>query len=792
MVANLPAAEPDPGNHAIISSSVNAGAARGGTNTAHFFFDVRGYVIEDRAPLLTNPPAPTFLKYTGTNTSLNEIVQAATDLQEEYRQRGKPSVSIVISEKRITNGLVTMGVFQGPYPQILVSGKRFFCDSNGLAVAVNPPAYTNPPVALAITNATLAPPLVFNQPVVTAAPADAAALARARTLLLAKLAEPEKLPDTRIHVVSTNAGPRFEVEKYLILGNSVLSPHTLAAVLTNIDGVFGTNVSFEGINTAVTEFQKAYRERGYMTVSLGLPQQKLTNAEVKVQVTEGRLAAINVTGNRYYSSNNVMRALPSLHTNMILIRPVFETELNRANASQDRQIYPLIDSGSEPGTSVLTLRVKDQLPLHAKVEFNNEASPGTPDFRVNTSAVYDNLWQLEHQLGVQYSFAPENYQPLNGWGGYDLPMVANYSTFYRLPLGNPAPIGDIININPGSFGYSEATHKFNLPPSSGQPSLTTFASHSTIDTGVTTLSESTVLNVPGVIKIAQKNVQTDLTLNNDIGTRLNIPLPATADFQSGVSGGFDYKNYQLTSNKTNLFTYTTITEDEFGNPLPPTTSVVASPVPTTSTPLNYIPLSFGYNAMWRQPRVMIAFGLGASADVWFQGSVSNFESVADSTQANGYWMVLTPNFSADFVVYTNWILSFKANGQWADQPLISNEQFGAGGVNSVRGYQEGAVFGDTGFHLSLEQKTPAHVVGMVYGNTPLTLRGSIYMDYADTYLLNPNGRPGSTDLWGAGIGIIGAVGSHWEARLLFSEPLLKGGGTSQYNPFFNFSLTGQF
>ena len=103
---------------------------------------------------------------------------------------------------------------------------------------------------------------------------------------------------------------------------------------------FGTNVTFEGIHAALGDLQMAYRERGYVTVSVGLPPQKLTNATVKVKITEGRLAAINVTGNRWFSMDNVLRALPSLHTNMLLNSHVFQRELDLANASRDRQIYP--------------------------------------------------------------------------------------------------------------------------------------------------------------------------------------------------------------------------------------------------------------------------------------------------------------------------------------------------------------------------------------------------------------------------------------------------------------------
>ena len=156
-------------------------------------------------------------------------------------------------------------------------------------------------------------------------------------------------------------------------------------------------------------------------------------------------------------------------------------------------------------------------------------------------------------------------------------------------------------------------------------------------------------------------------------------------------------------------------------------------------------------------------------------------------------MTVDPSLTWVFSTYTNWPMSIRANGQWASEPLLSNEQFGAGGVNSVRGYHEGEVFGDSGWHLSAEQQTPPHVVGMVYGNTPLTVRGSVYMDYARTFLIDPPpGASGDVSLWGTGFGWTAAVGSHWEARFLFSFPLLSAGTVQSGQPFFNFALTAQF
>lgn len=758
-------------------------------------FSVSSYVVHGSSPLSTNVLATLFAPYTGTNVSVAQLVSAGAELHQEYVRQGEPSMSVAIPLREIRDGVVTMYAFATPVPQVLVSGQTYI-------KFTTPPEITLPEMAASqqVTNpptekAPVAPAahLDLTAPAPPPRPATPAELAQARVLLLQQMAEQAAAEaDTRVHVVESNSGPRFEVKHYEVMGNTVLSPAILARTMTNIDGDFGTNVSFEGIRTAVTELQKAYTVRGYVTVSVGLPQQKLTNATVKIQVTEGRLEAIEVKGNHYFSSNNVMRALPSLHTNMILNAKVFQAELNRANANQDRQIYPVIEPGPDPGTSDLTLKIKDRLPLHAKVELNNQSSPGTPDLRLNSSAVYDNLWQQENSLGVQYSFSPGFYKDGAQWNTYDVPLVANYSTFYRMPLGNPQAIEDVIDSNPGSFGYDEATRKFNLPPTSGQPELNFFASRSTIDTGLQPLSSSVLYDLPGVRVITQDNVQQDLTVNNDIGARFNTPLKESSNFRSDFSGGLDFKTYESWSYKTNVFNFAEITLNQYGQPNPPTYSSVVSPVPATHLPVKYLPLSLAYNASWQLDQGTLAAGLGSTINTWYSGPLKTLQAITGSGESSGHWVTLTPSLSWQMPIYTNWPATLRADGQWASEPLISNEQYGAGGINSVRGYREGEVFGDTGWHVTLEQQTPEHVVGVVHGHTLLTLRGTVYMDYATVYLLDPQSRPPSTALWGTGFGGVASVGSHWEARFLFSVPLLGTTTTPVYQPFFNFALTAQF
>ena len=56
--------------------------------------------------------------------------------------------------------------------------------------------------------------------------------------------------------------------------------------------------------------------------------------------------------------------------------------------------------------------------------------------------------------------------------------------------------------------------------------------------------------------------------------------------------------------------------------------------------------------------------------------------------------------------YLGWEFSARGDFQATASPLVSNEQFLAGGVDSVRGYLEGEVAGDQGWRLRTEAKTP--------------------------------------------------------------------------------------
>jgi len=583
---------------------------------------------------------------------------------------------------------------------------------------------------------------------------------------------------------------KFEVRKILISGNTLLPPAVIGQAITNATGAFGTNVTLENIREAATSLRRAYRERGWVTVAVSLPPQRLTNATVHMTVTEGKLSSVQVVGNEHFSSENVRRALPDAQTNTLLNSHIFQSELDAANQSRDRQIYPTLGPGPDSGTSALILRVQDRLPLHAHLETDNYSTPGTPDWRGNAAVQYNNLWQREQQVGLAYSFSPQQFKTMGNTPdfGFNQPLISSYSTFYRIPISASETAGQQITGSP-RFGYQEATHQFLLPPAQTESELTFYASASASDTGVkwgtpTTISSSSLLNI-----VSQDSQQSTANTEN-VGSQFRFPL--VSGEHSHLSGflGVDFKQAGSSAYSTNNFFITTVTTNQFGGQT--NKSVYSTNQPATSANVVYFPINLGLDFSETDGHGSTAANLVLAGN--FTGSDNDFSKTAYSSHAQALYGKVNLTASREHILPAGCSLLARADGQAATGALISNEQFALGGINSVRGYYEGDQYGDCGWNGSLELRTPylETRVADVSKFVPAWLRASVFTDCGQGFLLEPSTTSSTFWLWSAGLGLSANINNRLDARLTVAWPLNTTPNTERGDVRAYFSIGGQF
>jgi hemolysin activation/secretion protein len=587
---------------------------------------------------------------------------------------------------------------------------------------------------------------------------------------------------------AASAEPTFPVSGYHVDGNTVLPPEKLD-FLTNYTG---PAVSLARLRDGLGELQLLYRNLGFPTISVTLPQQRLTNGIVEVKVIEGKLESINVVSNRFFTSNNVLRALPSLTTNILINTKWLQPELDRANLNPDRQIYPVLSPGVDPGYTDLNLDVKDRLPLHGHIEADDKSTPLTPLLRIDTALQYNNLWQLNHQIGLEYNASPQTTKPDNDpLPLYDQPMVDSYSGFYRIPFGSGAGLREDYERLPVDFGYDQVTHRFNLPPPSGSPELIVYASRSASDTTLRYSPLTTIATNP-LAQITSQSAEQDLTITENIGAKFNIPLREFAGIRSLLSFGLDYKDFRARGFSTNLSYFTTAITN---NGVASSTNFTVALPSNTHNDLSYAPITFGWSGdradKWGSWNFNYAQNIFLSP---LASARTNFQSVAGSAAAGGNYASFSAGLTREENLPDNWSLLARSFAHWATAPLISNEQFPLGGTAGVRGYQEGENYSDDGWRLSLDLRAPPHQVGafpVTGGAVPAFVRPSLFMDYGEGYQRDhPNITPDRQ--WGTGFGVFLTAGQYFEARLtlgwaLHHTPTTSVGGIQAY-----FSVGTQF
>jgi hemolysin activation/secretion protein len=123
------------------------------------------------------------------------------------------------------------------------------------------------------------------------------------------------------------------------------------------------------------------------------------------------------------------------------------------------------------------------------------------------------------------------------------------------------------------------------------------------------------------------------------------------------------------------------------------------------TPIHYMNWSADYTVNLTTPHTHSMFE--TTSDFGVRGLVNNDEEFENNrSQAEPNYFYLKVNALHERLLTHDWSIAIRFNSQYTPEPLISNEQFGIGGVDSVRGYLESEALGDFGFSGAFELRTP--------------------------------------------------------------------------------------
>ena len=219
------------------------------------------------------------------------------------------------------------------------------------------------------------------------------------------------------------------VREVRIIGSTVFTPEELASVTALYTNRKLTSEDFEALRVALTKF---YIDHGYVTSGAIIPDQAVTEGTITLRVIEGRLGHIEVEGKEpgskpewfapsYIEDRIALGTGPPVNINQLQERLLLLQEtpgITRLNA----ELRP----GVARGQSVLNVKVAEDTPIKAWLEFNNYLSPSVGSEHGLATLMHQSLTGHGDIMSVQYGRSHGVDPELTA--RYILPLTARNTT----------------------------------------------------------------------------------------------------------------------------------------------------------------------------------------------------------------------------------------------------------------------------------------------------------------------------------------------------------------------------
>ena len=443
----------------------------------------------------------------------------------------------------------------------------------------------------------------------------------------------------------------------------------------------GRQVSFNDLLQLRSAITDRYVEAGYLTSGALIPPQTLVDDVVILQVIEGDLEDIVITGttrlNETYVRSRVERvATPPLRVESLLV------------GLQRLQLDPLIETvsadlqaGVRPGTSLLVLDITEAESFAVSALTANNRSPNIGGTQRTLGISEGNLLGLGDKITFDY----KNTDGSNGFDlSYTLPISANNDTL-RFAAGYSGSrvinsVFSVLEISSDSYYYELGWR------------------HPLVETPTNELAIG--------LTLSHQRSQTRLGIDN-IGP---FPLSPGAD-DNGSTRVTALRFFQEWTQRSEQ--HVLALRSQF---------------------------NLGLNAL--------------NATVNPTGPDSRFLS----WRGQGQWVQLLGRDTLFFL---------RGDAQLAFDDLLSAEEFGLGGAQSVRGYRQDALLRDNGALLSAELRLPIARIPELDG----ILQVTPFVDAGRAWNFDGSAT-GPNTLAGTGIGFLWQQGDDFSARLDWGIPLV--------------------
>ncbi len=227
-------------------------------------------------------------------------------------------------------------------------------------------------------------------------------------------------PQTRSDAVHDPAGPRFTVNAFSFVGNTVYSEPLLKRV---VERFVDLQLNLYDLNRAADAITRHYRDTGYPIARAIIPAQKVEKGVVRIEVIEGRIASVAVVNNERYADDTITARAAGLASGGLVTLPQLERSLLLMNDLPGLTARATLQPGAEFGSTDLVIKAEEKW-FNASLSLDNRGRREVGEMRLDAAFDLHNPLSLGDQLSLRLIESQHNLLTY-GRVGYSVPVGAN-------------------------------------------------------------------------------------------------------------------------------------------------------------------------------------------------------------------------------------------------------------------------------------------------------------------------------------------------------------------------------
>ena len=223
-----------------------------------------------------------------------------------------------------------------------------------------------------------------------------------------------------------------------------------------VDSYIGTKLTYGDLNGLIRKIILYYRAHDRPVVDVIVPEQDIATGAVQLIVLEGHVAKVTVTGNRWFSSEEI-RAGVTLQPGDQIRSSQLQDDLDWLNSNPFHTTDVIYHPGEKMGATDLQLQTQDRFPARFYGGYEDSGNAATGFDRYEAGLNWGDAFHLGlgQQLNYQYTTSGDGDSLRAHAGSYVIPLPwHNTLTFFGSYTDTKGIIPPLIGINGRSYQIS--------------------------------------------------------------------------------------------------------------------------------------------------------------------------------------------------------------------------------------------------------------------------------------------------------------------------------------------------